>query len=126
MLHSAHCINLQHRQDRWEQMRNEIRKFPEDFLLHRFSALYNKEESRIGCAESHLALINMANNDGMEYIFILEDDVRFRASAYQKLENALVHVPEDWDILLGGCYETPHGDRYSETFSRVRKFRLIS
>ena len=118
-LHTAHCINLKHRQDRWKNICDQMKQFPAYFKLQRFDAIYNKQNPRIGCAESHLAQIRMAQEKNMGFIFLLEDDITFTESAYERLLMALRNVPDDWDILLCGCYQTPLGDRVYDDIYRI-------
>jgi GR25 family glycosyltransferase involved in LPS biosynthesis len=119
MLETGYCINLQHRPNRWERICEEVKKFPDYFQLHRFNAIYNQAEPRIGCAESHLEQIKMAKKKEMAFVFVLEDDVRFIDSAHEKLGKALASVPDDWDVLLGGCYETPIGEHVTEEIYKI-------
>ena len=119
ILNEAFCINLDSRQDRWKSVCREAKSFPPSFKLHRFNAISNPKEPRTGCAESHIALARMAKNMGMEYVLVLEDDVYFTEAPYEAFHLSLSNVPSDWDILLGGYYETPLGDRVSDNIYKV-------
>jgi len=54
----------------------------------------------------------MAKKKEMALVFVLEDDVQFIDSAHEKLGKALASVPDDWDVLLGGCYSDIKQDTF--------------
>jgi hypothetical protein len=53
---------------------------------------------------------HMEHDDPGDFILVMEDDVRFVDDWDDKLQQALLDVPEDWDMLfLGSCYARHHG-----------------
>lgn len=52
---------------------------------------------------SHLGVIEKAKAEGLPYVLILEDDIRFCEGFDKRLKDVLSELPEDWDALwLGG------------------------
>ena len=43
-------------------------------------------------------------------LFVIEDDVDLATDSYPILEEAYENLPRNWDILLGGIYDTPLSD----------------
>jgi GR25 family glycosyltransferase involved in LPS biosynthesis len=57
---------------------------------------------------SHKAILEHSLSEGLESVFIIEDDVDFTDNFKQKLGKCLAELPYDWDgIHLGG--ESPNG-----------------
>lgn len=106
MLTEGYCINLSSRQDRWHLMQKQASHFPLDFKLHRFEAIVDRQSPRLGCANSHISILNLAHTEGREYVFVLEDDALLIESGIDYLNTALNNIPSDWDILMGGHYES--------------------
>lgn len=91
----AICINLKERKSKKKYMKIQCKR--RDIPLKFFLA-EKHENPRRGCLESHLTVIKNALNDGIKYLLIFEDDVKFKKRVIQ-----LPVVPEDWDMLyLGG------------------------
>jgi GR25 family glycosyltransferase involved in LPS biosynthesis len=72
-------INLKRRPDR---KNNIIEQFKNMKNIHSsiqliFFEAYNEKCGRIGCAKSHIALINYAKQNNMKYIIVVEDDFLF-------------------------------------------------
>ncbi len=116
---SAYCINLAHRKDRWKLFTEEMSKFPDSFNIVRFPAIYDPVEPRTGCAKSHIKLIEMAKNNNLQSILVVEDDVVFSEEPYKKIQAALTSVPDDWGILICGVYETPVGEKIEENIHKI-------
>jgi GR25 family glycosyltransferase involved in LPS biosynthesis len=54
----------------------------------------------IGAALSHYTVIKQALEEGVEKLFVFEDDVRFRKNFNEELDKYLNKAPEDWELLL--------------------------
>lgn len=101
-------INLDHRQDRRDIMSKFFDKsqIPPEKIV-RFSAI-KRSRGQIGCVESHMEVLNLANRENWKNILILEDDLEWSENFkenYEKLEE-LTKIP-DWDVILlvGWYYE---------------------
>ncbi|HCS51899.1 glycosyltransferase family 25 protein [Rubinisphaera sp.] len=110
---AIYCINLDRRQDRWEQFQKRI---PGDWPfreIERVSAVEGKQvpapewwkqgNGAWGCYRTHLQLIENALNRGLDSILLLEDDAEFCPDFTQEVIQFLDAIPEDWGMLyLGG------------------------
>ena len=71
----AICINLKERKSKKKYMKIQCKR--RDIPLKFFLAEKHKNPKR-GCLESHLTVIKEALNDGIKYLLIFEDDVKFK------------------------------------------------
>lgn len=69
-----YIINLKHRIDRYTNIVKIFKKY--NVNLHFLDGIEEKD-GRIGCAKSHLYLVNYAKQNNMKYIIVLEDDFLF-------------------------------------------------
>jgi glycosyl transferase family 25 len=61
-------------------------------------------KGQLGCALSHLKLLEMIKQQKKEMALILEDDVIIPENFASRLRQLLLHLPPKWDIVfLGGC-----------------------
>lgn len=60
--------------------------------------------SMVGCALSHMSVWRAAVAAGHERVLVLEDDAVLVDGFVDKLRQALEDVPQDFDVLVGGCY----------------------
>jgi hypothetical protein len=58
----------------------------------------------IGCTRSHFDVLDKAMNDGVQRLFVFEDDANFVEDYNEKFEKTWAEVPEDWDIFYGGLW----------------------
>lgn len=65
-------INLEHRTDRREQIEAELLKFPSEKVV-RFNAIKH-ERGAVGCTQSHIAVLEMAIEEGWSNYLVVEDD----------------------------------------------------
>jgi len=105
----TYCINLNRRQDKWRVCQNEFNKH--SLNVERYEAIdghiakYSSVVSKgvLGCALSHLGIVEIAKRDGLNTVLILEDDVEFEEGLNEKFVERYKEVPKDWDMLyLGG------------------------
>jgi len=89
-------INLEKRVDRRKEVENELTQMNWDFK--RFNAI-KLADGRLGCSFSHLKLLKMAQKENLEYIIIVEDDIKFLKKDWYKKELEKV-FNEDYDVLL--------------------------
>lgn len=103
---AIYCINLDTRADRLEKVSKQISEYN---VSVKFFTTTAHESPRMGCLESHLAVLTEARNLRLPNVLILEDDVVF-------LHKDVPRLPKQWDMLyLGGniqeVYKTPwHAD----------------
>jgi len=133
-------INLEHRNDRKEQIETEIRKFdPYLEITERFDEFNVKPRSirgtngAIGCSMSHCKIVQIAKERGYKNILILEDDFQFIAEKERLLNNLRIFY-ENIDnfhlILLGtNCakfYDTQYPDIYKVSNSQTASGYIIN
>lgn len=138
-------INLDHRIERWEQLRIDIADLIPPGKLHRVSAVLGSEipgfgkppwfrggnraktwAGRGGCVLAHRRALEMAKRAGWERILILEDDAVFDekfAAELDSLETALFKSKIDWDICYLGFTE-PQGP--FNTLARLSETRQLA
>lgn len=104
-------INMDNRKDRWELAKNEFDKFGLD--VERISAFDGSKlnlnfppeikEGAVGCSLSHLYILKMAKQLGLNNYLVLEDDVKFIDNFTEVFSHVMHQIPNDWDMMyLGG------------------------
>lgn len=110
-------INLDERKDRWQRCQSEMPKFLHaSETFERFSAI--KTSDLQGCTLSFMAVLKKYANE--KQVMIYEDDVMFRPNARQVWDQALEEVPDDWDVILGGCSKIYECQKVSEHVYKVK------
>ena len=72
-------------------------------------------EGEFGVFQSNVEILKMAIEENFEYLFLLEDDVRFHVNFENKWKDLCPKLPVDWKILLLGSknlhppFSTEHG-----------------
>lgn len=98
-------INLDRRTDRLEEF--DVQAKALGIQYERFSAL-NAEELGVrpitACSMSHTAVLEKAIEDGVQRLFVFEDDASFVDDFWEKFEKVWSQVPEDWDVFYGGLW----------------------
>ncbi len=95
-------INLDKRQDRWNEIQNIFREWPP---LERVSAVEDYPGWK-GCAKSHIKCIRLAKERRYPWVLILEDDCLVKPDSLNRFREILPVLWErrsEWDIFLGGC-----------------------
>jgi len=112
-------INLDHRTDRDQHMRQLISEHKWLSGLQRFSAIKHVNGA-IGCALSHIGVLQrlqvMAELNGLGYVGVFEDDLSILNKAYfLKFQTAFERIKDlpDWDVIV----LTPRGDTMREATS---------
>lgn len=90
----------------------------------RVNGVEHPTKPMLGIAQAHTNAILIAKQSEWPRVLIMEDDVVFQAKekTLPYLEQALKHVPEDWDVLLGGLYECRNIQPVNDYWSRVSEF----
>ena len=120
MLKNVFYINLDHREDRKQNIENELNEL--NWEYKRFNAIKLKD-GRIGCSMSHLALLKKAKQEKLNYIVIIEDDAHFLNKAF--ISNIITKVIQEkikFDVFLlaGNIREKPLPTNYQNIF-QVKK-----
>ena len=96
-------INLKHRNDRKNQILNELKKM--DILedkIYRIDAVHEKYNGHIGCAKSHIKTIEFAKKNNFKTVAVFEDDFVFteeKSVVFKKIKDFLNNFEGKWDII---------------------------
>ena len=118
ILQNTFYINLEHRTDRLEHVKNELKKIGVEG--ERFNAIKTKSEP-IGCTLSHIKCLEIAKERKYEEVFICEDDITF-TNPTLFLENLKKFCDNEdimWDVLIIGGNNVPPYKQYYEYCARV-------
>ena len=99
---TAYVINLDKRPEKWERIQNDFKDT--NIKLERFSAIEN-ENGHLGCSLSYLALVKMAKEKNMPYLFTLEDDctpIKGFMRRWNKVKEWLIQNKNSWETFNGG------------------------
>ena len=118
-----YIINLPERVDRLRQVESELKWLFFD-TSHNLVNGIKTHPSREGIAISHLACIQRAKDTLAPYCIIMEDDCVFQAQERTReyVYQALEELPDDWDILLAGVYESKGLHLHNYYWSRTDEF----
>jgi GR25 family glycosyltransferase involved in LPS biosynthesis len=118
-----YCINLDERQDKYNDCLNEFKKLNID--VERVSAVdgkisfkpgLNLNAGNYGLVLTNINIINDAIKNKYNSILILEDDIMFIDEFYKFFNEKMLSLPDDWDLLyIGGNHQF-----------NVGKFNLIT
>jgi glycosyl transferase family 25 len=99
----AYVINLDKRTDRWEQLQKDWADYPEINLI-RVSGIEHTK-GFIGCARSHLKVVQYAKDNKMPFILVMEDDAKPTRDFKKLWKRCLRYIDnhqDEWDIFNGG------------------------
>lgn len=114
------CINFLSRPDKKEHMQAKFDKLDIDVewfhavpygfagdvikslkpTVNDFPRFNVKHPNEFGAAMSHYTVIKTALIEGLDNIFVFEDDVMFRKNFNTVFENSYKALPENWDMFL--------------------------
>ena len=117
------CINLDERTDRWKSAAKEFTRAGVEDRVIRFPGIKN-ELGHLGCRESHLQVIQCAQDQKLNNILILEDDIVFSDDCIEVMQRAISEIEQlgEWHILyLGANIDPKVGklDRVTPTLART-------
>ena len=142
------CINLSERKDKREDMQKKFDSLGievEWFTAVQYGFIpkilnpivdskaghFNKTQPyEIGAALSHYHVIKQAQLEGVQNLFVFEDDVRFHKDFNNKVDKWFDDLPANWDMILlySFMYELlPQNKRLSKHWiSSYRSWSLMS
>lgn len=108
---NVYVINLDRREERWEHVQNQLKKYNID--VERFSAVDGYEHPKkdevdisrgeLGCSLSHKQVLEDARKNDYETICVFEDDIIFEDGFEWRFKEYYKQLPEDWEfVYLGG------------------------
>ena len=113
---SIYCINLDHRTDRWASFQSTIQNTPVEQSVTRFSAIYRPQGVH-GCRESHFAVIRKAQELGLDWVGIMEDDCAFYphfSDMFSSILSKLWINKSEWDIFNSGPIDINSAYRFDD------------
>lgn len=115
----TYLINLDSRPDRLKDVTKQLAKVPLE-NIERFSAIA-KSPGWLGCTESHIACLRLAQERKHGSVFICEDDLVFtNAPLLQRQLSKFFKTGEPWDvIIIGGNVYDPY-EKFLDCAVRVR------
>jgi GR25 family glycosyltransferase involved in LPS biosynthesis len=102
-------INLQHRIDRWESIRQQLNK--EHLPYERVDAVKHKEGWK-GASLSHQKAVRIAKERKYPWVLVLEDDCLFIDGWKKRFEELLPILwqrRKEWEVFTGGSYVVHRG-----------------
>ena len=117
-------INLERRQDRREQIEQELAAI--GLIGERFNAI-NHTSGIVGCGLSHLAVLKQAEENQWENLLILEDDFQFlvpKETLNQQLQ-AFWDLNILWDVIMLS-YNLSASTPYNDLIGRVTDAQTAS
>ncbi len=95
-LKNTYIINLDYRIDRKYSSLNEVRKISDNPII--FNAIKNSKGA-IGCTQSHIAVLKNAIDMNLDYVVILEDDIKIINETY--ILNTINEIfKSKWDVII--------------------------
>ena len=114
-------INLPTRPERLKQTEEELAKFFKNTSYTLIEGVKTKS-SKLGIAKAHMNCIEYAKNNNLPNILILEDDVIFRDNAREYADECIKNIPEDYDLLLGGLYDSLKLESVNNFWNKTERF----
>lgn len=118
-----YIINLPERTDRLRSINSELKWlfFDESYTL---VDGVRSTKAKDGIAMSHLSCIKSASEMFAPYCIIIEDDCVFQAKEKTReyVYKALENLPDDWDLLLAGVYESKRSQPFNEYWFKTNEF----
>uniref|UniRef100_A0A6C0AJ18 Glycosyltransferase n=1 Tax=viral metagenome TaxID=1070528 RepID=A0A6C0AJ18_9ZZZZ len=119
-MNHPHVINLDKRTDRWANLEKEWKGA---FKLTRVPAV-EASPGWVGCALSHIKIIEDAKARGDPYVLVWEDDCiprnrhpRAIKELWDEVSYKLSLYPDQWDIVLGATSAAYNSATYNPTLS---------
>ncbi len=96
-------INLDNRKDRREEVEAELGRVFTPDRFERFPAILDRNGA-LGCAKSHIAILEMAKENKWNNVLIVEDDFTWQNMS-AGLKNLATYADIQFDVLLlGGAF----------------------
>jgi hypothetical protein len=114
-MEDAYVINLAHRTDRWEAMKDKWSKY---FNLIRYDGIMLQPDGRPkmriateGLGWTHIKLLKEAKAQGLKTLLILEDDAVPEPNWYERwieMKEYLDSHLDEWEVFNGGIHFLRH------------------
>lgn len=118
---------MPNRQERLIEFSKEIKKVFKNDTYYIIDGVVEKPISS-GIAQAHMNAIKIALDMNWEYVIVMEDDLLFQANSETTLKyikEAFKNVPDDFDMLLGGIYQSKGLMHYNEFWQQTKEFAAL-
>jgi GR25 family glycosyltransferase involved in LPS biosynthesis len=113
---TTYIINLKERTDRKSYILEEIKKLP----LLSYEIIDAIRDETKTCFASHLKCIQLAKDNNLPYILILEDDAMFTNECVSVFNKALTEIQnKQWDMFFLGANLQKPATRVSDTLLKL-------
>lgn len=112
---TAYIINLKHRTDRRDHMINEIKKLPISYEF--VEGIVDETKT---CFQSQKKCIQLAKENNLPYVLVLEDDAIFTDHVIEILEKTFSEVQTmNWDMFFLGANLQAPASRISDSLLKL-------
>ena len=125
----VYCVNLDRRQDRWDEFVSGIPKDWPFREIERWSAVDGKKllvphwwkqgKGAWGCFRSHYQILEKCLNEDINRVLILEDDAIFSDDFTAKISESIAEAPKGWGLMyMGGqhLYAKQHAPKKANDY----------
>jgi GR25 family glycosyltransferase involved in LPS biosynthesis len=96
---TSYIINLKHRADRYDHMVNEMKKFPVNYEF--IEGIIDETKT---CFQSQKKCIQLAKENKLPYVLVLEDDAIFTDNIIKVFETTFSELQTlEWDMFFLGA-----------------------
>jgi len=96
MKFKIYCINLYEREDRYNFVKNEFKKYNLD--VHFIRNFKHKLGGRYGCFKSHIQCLKDAKKNNLDTCLIFEDDIKLTSNCNKIIENCLNFIKKQKNV----------------------------
>ncbi len=112
---TAYIINLKHRTDRYEHMVNEMKKLPISYEF--VEGIIDDTKT---CFQSQKKCIQLAKENNLPYVLVLEDDAVFTDNVIEILQNTFLEIQTlQWDMFFLGANLQTFASRISSSILKL-------
>ena len=112
---TAYIINLKHRTDRYEHMVNEMKKLPISYEF--VEGIIDDTKT---CFQSQKKCIQLAKENNLPYVLVLEDDAVFTDNVIEILQNTFSEIQTlQWDMFFLGANLQKPASRISSSILKL-------
>ena len=104
-------INLDRRPDRLEEFDEQAKRIGLTYERHSAFDAADKTDQYgrplrgiVACTRSHYDVLTKAMDDGVQRLFVFEDDANFVDNFNEEFAKTWAEVPADWDLFYGGLW----------------------
>jgi GR25 family glycosyltransferase involved in LPS biosynthesis len=113
---TAYIINLKHRTDRYEHITNEISKLD----ISSYEIIEGIIDETKTCFQSQQKCIQLAKDNKLPYVLVLEDDAIFTEDVNKVLQSTFEELQQhEWDMFFLGANLQKPATKISDTLLKL-------